>query len=86
MVLKQAHRRSWVIYECFITKSGLLVMDMLYEVTAGSTLSVIVWFERERASERYRERRRGRLREPHWHYFPLILFALHLAGILMMEK
>ena len=51
---------------------------------------MIVWFESaggsDRERERYREGRRDRREEPHWHYFPLILFALHLAGILMMEK
>lgn len=50
-----------------------LVMNVSFEVPVGSPYG----FERQSAIETER---------PRWHYFPLILFALHLAGILMMEE
>lgn len=53
---------------------------MLFEVQRGALkCDCLVW-------EKEIEWRRGRHREPYWHYFPLILFVLHLAGILMMAK
>lgn len=50
-----------------------LVMAVSFAEPVGSPYD----FERQGTIETER---------PRWHYVPLILFALHLAGILMMEE